>query len=146
MNWEWDDYCVLWGWDEMTPVKHFVQCLSHNHMDVSCFIVYVLTLHSLNDFFFLDYLEASPNPEVCWLHSSWFLKCWYICFLLFLFQIKNFLFFYGDIVDLQCFRSISKVQSDSVRHIYLPTYLSLFRFFSIIDYYKILNIVPCAIQ
>ena len=33
-------------------------------------------------------------------------------------------------------------QSDSVIHIYL----SFIRFFSIIGYYKILNIVPCAIQ
>ena len=33
-------------------------------------------------------------------------------------------------------------QSDSVIHMYI----FFFRFFSIIDYYKILNIVPCAVQ
>ena len=31
-------------------------------------------------------------------------------------------------------------------HIYTHTYISFFRFFSIIGYYKTVNIVPCAIQ
>ena len=35
-------------------------------------------------------------------------------------------------------------QSDSVIHI--GVYIYIFRFFSIIGYYKILNIVPCAVQ
>ena len=33
-----------------------------------------------------------------------------------------------------------------VIQLYIPTYLFFFRFFSIVVYYKILNIVPCAIQ
>ena len=37
-------------------------------------------------------------------------------------------------------------QNDSVIHIYMYIYIFFFRFFSIIGYYKILNIVPCAIQ
>ena len=40
---------------------------------------------------------------------------------------------------------VSGVQhSDSV--IYISIYISFFRFFSLIGYYKILSIVPCAIQ
>ena len=31
-------------------------------------------------------------------------------------------------------------------YIYIYAYIFFFRFFSIIGYYKILNIVPCAIQ
>ena len=51
--------------------------------------------------------------------------------------------FYLSIIDLQC--CVSGVQqSDSVIHLYM--YLFFFRLFSIIGYYKILNIVPCAIQ
>ena len=38
-------------------------------------------------------------------------------------------------------------QSDSVNHIYVYTYIhSFFTFSSVIGYYKILSIVPCAIQ
>ena len=37
-------------------------------------------------------------------------------------------------------------QSDSVIHTYIYIYIFFFRFFSIIGYYKILSIVPCAIQ
>ena len=40
-------------------------------------------------------------------------------------------------------------QSDSVLYIlyiYICVYIFFFRFFSIIGYYKILNIVPCAMQ
>ena len=33
-----------------------------------------------------------------------------------------------------------------VRQLYIYIYQLFFRFFSIIGYYKILNIVPCAIQ
>ena len=35
-------------------------------------------------------------------------------------------------------------QSDSVIHI--GVYIYIFRFFSLIDYYRILSRVPCAIQ
>ena len=35
-------------------------------------------------------------------------------------------------------------QSDSVIHMYI--YIFSFRFFSLIGYYKILSVVPCAIQ
>ena len=34
-------------------------------------------------------------------------------------------------------------QSDSVLHTHIPIF---FRFFALISYYKILSIVPCAIQ
>ena len=40
---------------------------------------------------------------------------------------------------------IALQQNDSVMHIYIYIY-SFFRFFPIIVYYKILNIVPCAMQ
>ena len=36
-------------------------------------------------------------------------------------------------------------QSESVIYLYTHIY-NFFRLFSIIDYYKILNIIPCAIQ
>ena len=54
-------------------------------------------------------------------------------------------FFHWSGVDLQCragFTYTAKWFSDA----YLYTYLFFFRFFSIIAYYKILNIIPCAIQ
>ena len=38
----------------------------------------------------------------------------------------------------------SAQQSDSAMHMYI--YIFFFRFFSIMGYYKMLNIVPCAIQ
>lgn len=37
-------------------------------------------------------------------------------------------------------------QSDLIIHIYVYTSVFFFSFFSIIGYYKIANIVPCAIQ
>ena len=45
--------------------------------------------------------------------------------------------FYWSIVALQCC-------ADSVIHTYIYVFIS--RFFSCIDYYKIVNIVPCAVQ
>ena len=42
---------------------------------------------------------------------------------------------------------VSDVQhSDPVIYIYIYIYIYIFRFFSIIDYYKILSIIPCALQ
>ena len=52
---------------------------------------------------------------------------------------SSFFFFNWSIVDLQCwvsFRCTSK----------WSRYLFFFRFFALIGYYKILSIVPCAIQ
>ena len=37
-------------------------------------------------------------------------------------------------------------QSDSYIYIYIYIYIFFFRFFSIVGYYEILSIVPCAIQ
>ena len=37
-------------------------------------------------------------------------------------------------------------QRDSILHTYTRTHLFFVRFFSLIGYYKILSIVPCAIQ
>ena len=54
---------------------------------------------------------------------------------------KNyFTIFNWNAVDLQCSVSFSVHQSDSLTHIFF------FRCFSHIDYYKILSMVPCAIQ
>ena len=52
----------------------------------------------------------------------------------------SYLFIYWCILALQCFRCISKW----FRYISICVYL--FRFFSIILYYKIMNIVSCSIQ
>ena len=50
-------------------------------------------------------------------------------------------------VDLQCCVSSRCTASDSGIYItYVCIYIFFFRFFSIVDYYKVLNIVPCAIQ
>ena len=50
-------------------------------------------------------------------------------------------------IEVRLIYSVSGVQqSDSVIYIYMCVYVFLFRFFSITAYYKILNIVPCAIQ
>ena len=46
---------------------------------------------------------------------------------------------YWSIVDLQCFRYTAKWFS------YTYTYILFLRLFSVVDYYNILTIVPCAI-
>ena len=64
--------------------------------------------------------------------------------------LKPLLFIY--LIDIQLVYSVVLVpgvqQSDSVLHIcvYIYRYIFFFRLLSIIGYYKILNIVPCAIQ
>ena len=90
-----------------------------------------------------------------WLHLLWYLwsvsfdvttmTCWRLGRIWAFFTNKAFFKkkFYWNIVNLQC--CVSGVQqSDSAMQIHI--YLFSFRFFSIIDYNKILNIVPCAIQ
>ena len=54
-----------------------------------------------------------------------------------------FLFFNWSRVDLQYFVSGAQ-QSDSVTHIHISTPFSILSF--LIDYYRILSKVPCAIK
>ena len=58
------------------------------------------------------------------------------------------LFFLNFLIGVELIYNVVLVsgvqQNDSVIHMY--TYLFFFRFFSIIGYYKILNVVPCALQ
>ena len=82
--------------------------------------------------------DRKPQPlQSTFLHifltSSFFSSKPFICFLIYFF------------IEVQLIYNVVLVsgaqQSDSVIHIYL----FFFRFFSIIGYYRILNIVPCAI-
>ena len=70
---------------------------------------------------------------------------WQLFFLLFFF-LTTFLIELWLVYNAMLVSGVQ--QSDSVIciSIYLSIYLFFFRFFSIIGYYKILNIVPCAIQ
>ena len=57
------------------------------------------------------------------------------------FSFNIYLFFPNwSIIDLQCLLVLGGQQNNSV------IYILFFRFFSPVGYYKILNIVPCAIQ
>ena len=74
--------------------------------------------------------------------QSW-RKTWIILHVWIIFSFLNIF------IEVQLIYNVSGVQqSDSVFKIYIHihTYMFFFRFFSIIDHYKILNIVPCAIQ
>ena len=66
-------------------------------------------------------------------------------------DVATLLLFYWGIVDLQCYVSFRLQESDSVIymfiHIYTHTHIHiLFQIISIIGFYKILNMVSCAIQ
>ena len=54
------------------------------------------------------------------------------------------LFLNWTIVDLQCYVSFSYT-AKWFNNTHMHTHIFFFRFFSIIDYYKILDIVPCAV-
>ena len=58
------------------------------------------------------------------------------------------IFFYWSIVHLQCvsFKCIEKWLSYTYIHKYICVYIFFFRFFSIIGHYKMLSMVPCAMQ
>ena len=84
------------------------------------------------------------TEKLCKINKRNFTKKWdYRWIVLVTWQPWIFCFFYWTIVDLQycvSFRCIAKW----FRYIYVCVYI-YFRFFSIIGYYKILNIIPCAI-
>ena len=56
-------------------------------------------------------------------------------------SVYIYLYIYNwSIIDLQCFRCTARWFG------YTNTHISFLKLFSIIDYYKILTVVPCAIQ
>ena len=59
------------------------------------------------------------------------------------FLIVNLTSFF--LIDLQCHVSF-RCTAQWFSYIYIYIYIYIYRFFSLIGYYKILNIVPCAIQ
>ena len=69
---------------------------------------------------------------------------WHMYSSLFLIEVQ---LIYNAMLDSGVQQSNSVIQSDSHTHIYVCTiYIFFFRFFSLIYYYKKLNIVACAIQ
>lgn len=62
---------------------------------------------------------------------------------IFLLFSPSFNYYFNCIADLQCWLVSGLQRSDSV---YIHINLSFCRFFSILAYYKIMNLVPCAIQ
>ena len=60
--------------------------------------------------------------------------------------LGSFFFLNWSIVDLQCFGCTAKWFSHISIYITYTTYKFFFRFFSIISYYKILNMFPCNTQ
>ena len=55
----------------------------------------------------------------------------------------SFNYYFNCIADTLCWLVSGVQQSDSI---YIHINLSICRFFSIVGYYKIMNLVPCAIQ
>ena len=83
-----------------------------------------------------DIYLITINRCIAW--ASWGSFCFFCLLLLICFN--------WTVVDLQYCVSFRCRQNDSVTHTLIYIYPFFFRFFSITAYYKILNIVPCAIQ
>ena len=68
----------------------------------------------------------------------------------FFFKGKTLLYYYyffkWSLINLPIMLVSGVWQSDSVIHTHTHTHICIFRFFSLVGYYRILNIVPCAVQ
>ena len=103
-----------------------------------------------------DYQEPTRDLEACEL--LWETVWWArqvsafkgLAFFSFFFFLRKSLFYFFNFIEILLIYNVVLVsgiqQSDSVIRIYIKICIFFFRFFSIIGYYKILRIVPCAIQ
>ena len=88
-------------------------------------------------FFFFLFNKGLTHQLLYLLKESQFLLPLGTVFFFFPLFLKIFIYFNWSIIDLQCFRCTAKWFS----YTYICVYIFPFRFFSIIGYYKILNIV-----
>ena len=106
---------------------------------------------------FFKKLPKPPKPSATttWSvssHQHWGKILYQLRWLLEFFSNKVFLFIYflifknWYIVNLQCCVCCQVIQLYIYTYKYIYIYTFFFRFFSLIGYYKILSIVPCAIQ